>query len=225
MSTTFDTSTVEQRPPPADIRRIPTIAVYGAAAQLFLLAVAWLLPAFSEYHLISDTISELALGRLGFVLTAAFAAAGLGTVAIAWSVRRLTHGARGSLLGTILLGVYGLGAILVAVFPTDRVDAAADVWTQSTTGTTHTIVAAVSFLSAVVALFVLTWTFRRLAGWRPLVRASALLAASALALFFVQQQGPLVGLLQRMLVTAIGAWLISAALRARSLASPQHADG
>jgi hypothetical protein len=47
----------------------------------------------------------------------------------------------------------------------------------------------------------------------------ALCPAGALALFFVQSQGPLVGLLQRLLVTVIAAWLIVVAIRVRSLAA------
>jgi uncharacterized membrane protein YjgN (DUF898 family) len=43
---------------------------------------------------------------------------------------------------------------------------------------------------------------------------------SALALMFVQQEGPLIGLLQRLLVAVISAWLILVALRVRSIVTP-----
>jgi hypothetical protein len=52
--------------------------------QLVLLASALLLPIWSQYSLIRDNISELALGRYGFLQTAAFVLAGLGTLALAF---------------------------------------------------------------------------------------------------------------------------------------------
>jgi hypothetical protein len=194
------------------------LASVGIAGQAFLLAVAWLLPFLSGYHLVSDNISELALGRFGLLLTIAFLASGIGTLALSGVIRSSTTGERGSLTGSLLLAVYGAGAILAAIFPTNRVDSASDVWAQSTTGLIHIVVALVSFLSAVIGMFVLTRTFARVARWQSITRWSALLAASALALFFVQQEGPWVGLMQRLLVTAIAAWLIMVGLKARSTA-------
>lgn len=204
------------RPDPGSASLIAAVAVAG---QLLLLGTAWLLPAFSEYELFADSISELALGQFGLVLTAGFVAAGAGTLGLAVLLRRLTAGSRGSLVGTVLIGVYGAGAIHSAVFPTDRIDAPADVWTQSTVGTLHAIVALVSFASVVIGMFVLSTTFRRIAAWRSLGMVSALLAGGALSLVFVQQQSPLVGLLQRALVTIVGSWIIMVALRARAVAT------
>lgn len=53
----------------------------------------------------------------------------------------------------------------------------------------------------------------------------ALLAGAALALLFVQSKGPWVGIMQRLLTTAISAWLILVALRARTIASEQETAG
>jgi hypothetical protein len=78
---------------------------------------------------------------------------------------------------------------------------------------------AVCFLCVVIGMFVLTWTFSRLARWRSLVVWSALLAGAALALLFVQMEGPWVGLMQRLLITAIGGWLLLVATRVRTIAS------
>jgi hypothetical protein len=74
-----------------------------------------LLPIWSQYSLIRDNISELALGRYGFLQTAAFVLAGLGTLALAFVIRQLTKGSWGSRVGSLLVGVYGAGAILSAV--------------------------------------------------------------------------------------------------------------
>jgi hypothetical protein len=44
--------------------------------------------------------------------------------------------------------------------------------------------------------------------------------AGSLALIIVQQEGPLIGLLQRALVIVISAWLILVALTVRSIVTP-----
>lgn len=201
------------------MRPLPQLAVLAVVGQLVLLASAWLLPAISEYHLVGDNISELAIGQYGFVQTLAFVTSGLGVLALAYGIHRLTAGIRGSLLGSVFIGIYGVGALVVAIFPTDRIDSKADVWTQSTTGWIHSITAFVAYLSVITGMLVLTWTFARDMRWRSLVVGSALLAGAALALLFVQSEGPWVGLMQRLMITAISGWLILVALRVPSIAA------
>jgi len=201
------------------MRPLPQLAVLAIVGQLVLLASAWLLPAISEYHLVGDNISELAIGQYGFVQTLAFVISGLGVLALAYGIHRLTAGIRGSLLGSVFIGIYGVGALVVAIFPSDRIDSKADVWTQSTTGWIHSITAFVAYLSVITGMLVLTWTFARDMHWRSLVVGSALLAGAALALLFVQSEGPWVGLMQRLMITAISGWLILVALRVRSVAA------
>lgn len=201
------------------MRPLPQLAVLAVVGQLVLLASAWLLPAISEYHLVGDNISELAIGQYGFVQTLAFVISGLGVLALAYGIHRLTAGIRGSLLGSVFIGIYGVGALVVAIFPSDRIDSKADVWTQSTTGWIHSITAFVAYLSVITGMLVLTWTFARDMHWRSLVVGSALLAGAALALLFVQSEGPWVGLMQRLMIAAISGWLILVALRVRSVAA------
>ena len=201
------------------MRPLPQLAVLAVVGQLVLLASAWLLPAISEYHLVGDNISELAIGQYGFVQTLAFVISGLGVLALAYGIHRVTAGIRGSLLGSVFIGIYGVGALVVAIFPSDRIDSKADVWTQSTTGWIHSITAFVAYLSVITGMLVLTWTFARDMHWRSLVVGSALLAGAALALLFVQSEGPWVGLMQRLMIAAISGWLILVALRVRSVAA------
>ena len=102
------------------MRPLPQFAIFAAVGQLILLASAWLLPAVSEYHLVGDNISELAIGQYGFVQTLAFVISGLGVLALAYAIHRLTAGIRGSLLGSVFIAIYGLGALVVAIFqPTE----------------------------------------------------------------------------------------------------------
>jgi hypothetical protein len=201
---------------PQLLSELASLAILG---QVILFASAWLLPIFSEYRLIGDNISELVLGRYGFIQTLAFLVAGLGTLGLAFAIRKLTQGAWGSLLGSLLVGLYGLGAILVAIFPTDRVDTATDVWAQSTTGMIHMLAALFSFLGMIIAMFILTRTFALLPAWRSLARRLVYIQAIALALFIVQGEGPLAGLLQRLMVAVISGWIILVALRVRKIVS------
>ena len=148
---------------PTRLSALATLAIVG---QLFLLASAWLLPLVSEYTIVGDSISEMVLGQYGFVQTLAFLIAGVGIIGLAYAIRRLTVGTWGSLTGALLIGVHGVGALLVALFPTDRIDTPADIWAQSTTSMIHTIVALGSFVAVVVGMVILAWTFSRAGRWR-----------------------------------------------------------
>ncbi len=192
------------------------LAVFAIAGQVLFLASAWLLPAISEFGLMGDYISELALGRYGFVQMAAFIISGLGLLGLAYTLGKLTTASWGN--GSLLIAIYGAGAIVVAIFPTDRIDSAADIWNQSTTGLVHATTALIGSLSILLAMFILSWKFRKDPRWRSLVIWSALLFCGAFTLLFAQSEGPRVGLMQRLLATIISAWLIRVAIRARSIA-------
>jgi hypothetical protein len=193
------------------------LAALAIAGQIILFSSAWLLPLVSEYSLVGDNMSELVLGRYGFIQTVAFFVAGVGTLGLAYAIRQLTKGTWGSLIGPLLVGLYGLGAIFNAIFPTDRIDTEAQVFTQSPTGMIHMLVALLSFLGMIIGMLILTRTFALLPVWRPLTRLLVFVQAVALALFIVQGEGPLVGLLQRLMVAVISGWIILVALRVRNI--------
>ncbi len=198
---------------------LTTLAAVAIIGQVILLASALLLPLVSEYRLLGDNISELVLGRFGWVQTLAFICGGIGTLALAYAIRQLTAGTWGSRVGSLLVGVYGVGAILVALFPTDRIDNPDEVWAQSTTGMIHIAISTLSFVCMIVAMFVLFRTFLLDSRWRPLTPWIILLPCAAFSLFFGQGEGPWVGLLQRMMVGVISAWIVIVALRVHALAA------
>jgi hypothetical protein len=197
------------------LAQLATVVIVG---QVSLMASALLLPLVSEYSLVGDTMSELVLGRYGWVQTAAFVAAGIGTLALAYAIREMTRGTWGSRVGSLLVGVYGVGALLVAVFPTDRVDRPEDIWAQSTTGLIHVAVSLVSFVVMVIAMFVLTRTFLLDARWQSFSRWMVLFPTAALSLLIAQSSGPWAGIMQRLLVGVIAVWIVVIALKIRSLA-------
>lgn len=133
-----------------------------AGAACFAIS-ALLLPLFSEYTLAGDYISELAIGRFGFVQTLAFLAFGIGSMALAVGLRRATKGFWGSLVGTVLFGLFGAGVIVDAFFPIDW----GGMGPETAVGTVQILAALVAFVCAILSMFVLTRTFKRDAGWQP----------------------------------------------------------
>jgi hypothetical protein len=199
------------------------LALFAIVCKICLLASAWLLPFVSEYSVIGDNISELVLGRFGVIQTVAFVLSGVGTLALAWAIYQLTRGLWGSSVGNILIGLYGISALFAAIFPTDRIDSPADIANLSTTGLIHSGAAFVGFICVIIGMFVLTRTFMQ-AGWRTFARWVVLLPASALALLFVQGEGPLVGILQRALVTTTSLWLLAVALKVRAVVAAAEVE-
>jgi hypothetical protein len=91
------------------LHRLDLFARLALAGVACFVASALLLPLFSEYTLTGDYVSELAIGRFGFVQTIAFLAFGLASLALAAGIRRATRGSWGSLVGSVLFGLLGVG--------------------------------------------------------------------------------------------------------------------
>jgi hypothetical protein len=195
------------------VQGLDFLAKAALAGTACFVASALLLPLFSEYTLARDYISELAIGRFGFVQTIAFLAFGLGSLALAAGIRRATRGSWGSLVGSVLFGLFGVGVLIDAFFPIDR----GGDRPQTMTGTVHILAASLAFVCAVLAMFVLTRTFKRNARWRSYWRLSLVLALVALVAFFLPS-GQWAGISQRIFVGVVIAWMILAALRLRSIA-------
>jgi hypothetical protein len=189
------------------------LAAVCVAGHLWFTVTAWLLPLTSQYTLVGDNIGELAIGRFGHLQTAAFIVSGIASLALAVGVRRVTRGTRGSLAGSVLVGVSGRSLIVAAIFPTDRIDGAADLQSLTAAGAVHLIAALTGLVAAAVGMSVLSWTFRRDARWHAFWPCSMALAYAALVLLFLQAQGPHIGLLQRLLSGTIALWSILVALR------------
>lgn len=154
----------------------------------------------------------------------AFMVCGLGTSGLAFALHRATPALKLSTWAAILIALNGLGLFVAGLVPTDRIDSPADVLTLSTTGLVHVAAAFVALVSAVAAMFIGSGVFSRSCDWRMLVLWSVLLACGSLSLLFAQAQSPtVVGLLQRMLVTLVSAWMVMVAVNARTLVRGESA--
>jgi len=209
-----------------EARRLELIAVVAIVGQALFAATALLLPLVSEYSLTADYISELAIGRYGFLQTAAFFAAGVSSLALAVGIRVATKGSWGSRVGSIFIALYGLGGILVGIYPTDEVDAAGRIGSPTSVGTVHIAVSALAFVFVIAGMFVLSRTFKRDARWRSFWSLSLVLAVAALVAFMVSvpSQGPWVGLIQRIFIGTIILWQVLVAFRLRSIARGASAE-
>ena len=130
-------SSLNTREKARTLELLATVAIVGLA---FFAVIASLLPLISEYTLTADFISELAIGRFGYLQTVAFFAAGLGTLALAWVIREVTKGSWGSRLGSTLVGMYGVGLVLAGLFPTYETDPAGHAVSPTSAGTVHIVV-------------------------------------------------------------------------------------
>ncbi len=212
--------------------RLEVLAILGIFGQVVFVLVVALLPFVQPgYSSLDDAISTLLLGPHGFVLSGALFAAGLGSLAIAFGVHQTTRGARGSLLGSALIGLWGIGCALAGVVLLD-----ADGNPTETGRTLHGAAVGVAFFSAVVEILVLSRVFARDARWSsfyPLSLALGfavvvglidLIAVSVGVAELREAVGPMarsfegLRVIQRMFVGAVIVWMMLSAARLRSIA-------
>jgi MFS family permease len=202
---------------------LAAVAIVGLA---FFAATALLLPLISEYSLTADYISELVIGRYGYLQTAAFFAAGLGTLALSVGVRDATNGSWGARLGSALVGLYGVGLILAGILPTDEIGLAGRVVSPTSVGTMHSVVSALAFVFVIAGMFVLSRTFKRDARWQAVWPWSLVLALATLIGVIVAEpsEGLWVGLIQRTYIGTIIIWQVLVAFWLRSIAKGASAE-
>jgi hypothetical protein len=207
-------------------RSIGLLAAVAIVGLAFFAATALLLPLISEYSLSADYISELVIGRYGYLQTAAFFAAGLGTLALAVGVREATNGSWGTRLGSALVGLYGVGLILAGILPTDEIGPAGRVVSPTSVGTMHSVVSALAFVFVIAGMFVLSRTFKRDARWQAVWPWSLVLALATLigVIVAAPSEGPLVGLIQRTYIGTIIIWQVLVAFWLRSIAKGAWAE-
>ena len=207
-------------------RRLELIAALSIVGLAFFVATAWLLPLFSEYSLAADYISELAIGRYGYVQTVAFFAAGVGSLTLAVGVREATNSSWGSRLGSVLVGLYGIDAILAGIFPTDEIDPTRRVGSPTSAGAIHIMASTSAFVFGIAGMFVLSRTFKRDARWQAFWPLSLVLAFAALIGFIVAvpSERPWVRLTHRIFIGTIILWQVLVAFRLRSIAKGTSAE-
>jgi hypothetical membrane protein len=153
-----------------------------------------------------QAISELALGRGGWVMAVAFSALAVGTFLLAALLRRTG----GGVVAPLLLALAAPLSLVSAVFRTDPTGAAV-----TGHGQVHQIAGIATFVLMLVAMAVSSVRLRREPRWRGLVAPTVVLAFTGLVGFFlVPALGDArFGLAQRVLVGSFVTWMLLAAAR------------
>ncbi len=192
-------------------RTIGTAAVVGLAS--FPIVVVTLnIVQLGHYDALTQPASQLALGKDGWLMTAAFCAFGLGTLLLAAVMRRTLPGNRWI---PALLAVAGLLGFVAAAFPTDPTGVPA---------TTHSLIhnagGLATFMLYVTVVIMSGFAFRKTPDWELFSRATLVWGGLAIAAFLIMLiLGGLhfFGVGQRIAIASWLTWLLMTAWRARSL--------
>jgi len=162
---------------------------------------------------VRQVMSEYANGHFGWIMTAAFYAMGLASVALAVRLGRAIERRPLSVAVRVLLGLGGLGLILAGVFEVERPavpDTVNEIIHSDATLTAFTLIIAAMLLFAVVC--------RRDPAWSDFRVGAAVLAIIAAAAGAFSPFAGLTtwsGLAQRVLGLTVVAWLLVCALHIR----------
>jgi hypothetical membrane protein len=190
-------------------------AALAALATFPVIVIALHIVQRGQYHPLSQAVSELALGRAGWLMWVAFCSAGTGFLCLAVLHRRLVRDSRAA---PALLTVAGLMAYVSAAFHADPENAT----TTSLHDEIHQIASLIAFLSLIAAMFVSSRRFRLDPRWQRLARPTLIWAICALAtllLALALNNSSFFGLGQRIFIATWLTWALTASAHARTVAA------
>jgi hypothetical membrane protein len=206
--------------------------IAGTILYVVLDAVAQLLPP--HYSPIKDAESDLAVGPYGYVMAINFVNRGVLSLLFIYALLKVARapgelsdaGAYGKVRrAASILGIWGVGALLLAIFPTD-VPATPVSWH----GAIHLVVAFLAFAGGAAGSVMFTnlfGQFRSMSG----ARTGPLVIAGLSVLFFILNLGLLTssigGLVERLLLGSVLLWigLVSAMMIRRPRADTTATTG
>ena len=174
------------------IARITEQLVFLCAAYyvIVLIILHILEPAFDPRF---RFMSEYALGDYGWLMTTTFFALGLASLAAAIGLQNVHQWSRSTRIGLGLLIVAAIFVWLAGVFR-DSIP--------------HLLAGVVAFPSMVMAVLLLSWTFRRAAGWQTIYPVTLLIGLGMLAMLFLMVGDlGMPGLQQRVFIFLFLLWL------------------
>jgi hypothetical membrane protein len=192
------------------------LTIVGIALYVVLDVIAQLLPP--HYNPISQAESDLAVGPYGWIMAINFVLRGLLSFAFIAALVKGAPPAVRSRAGLILLGIWAVGALLLALFPTDLAGGRV-----TAHGAIHLLVALIAFICVAVGEFILSQRLSADSRWRALQRPAltvAILVLIACALTLVGLRVPGLkdagGLIERLFLGLALLWMLIVALRLRS---------
>jgi hypothetical protein len=196
-------------------RTIATTALAAVAVFPTIVIALNLAQRSDGYHASRQAISELALGRAGWLMAIAFCALALGTYLLAVLIRRTTERA---VVAPALLTLAAALSVVSAVFHTDLLGA-----TTTVHGRIHNDAGVVTFLSLLIAMGISSYRFRTEPAWRSFaVPTLAFTVVGMVAFFLVPTLGDQhFGIAQRLLVGTFVGWILAATAHARHIGEPR----
>jgi hypothetical protein len=188
------------------------LALAGISGPVILivtdLTASMLNPAYSP---VRDSISSLALTRIGWLQTIGFLAIGLLVEIFVAGLLFNIRGVRGFRLSIGMLVCFGFLLLLIGAFHTNPVDGP-----DTIDGTIHTIVATGAFWLFPFAVFIIAPSIRSDPRWKSLFRytiAAGILGFAFIIVLGILQDGTsCFGLLERLLVANMIIWVGVAAV-------------
>jgi hypothetical protein len=193
--------------------RLPYVALGGAG--YFVVAVVSLHILRRDYDPFTRFLSEYAVGAYGSLMTSAFVALAVGSLALVAGLRLHNGPARVSRAGTILLLLWSMGVLLAGLFPTDLRGAP-----RTATGRVHDGAALIALISLPLGALFVSRRFKEHVGWQAHERRAVRLAWFALAALGAWGgfgAVGVVGLGQRIAVSASVGWLLVVAHHMRQV--------
>jgi len=171
-------------------------------------AVVWLHFLRPEYNPINHAVSNYAVGPNGYLMTAAFYVLALSVFALALGLFRCIALTNLSRVAILLLCLASSEMVVIGVFPGD-VHALHP--PATITGVIHWTAAGVSFLSIMIAAFLLSSSFKSDERWQVFRRPCFILALAmvgALLLYGILALVGWIGIGQRIYITVCLVWLL-----------------
>lgn len=190
--------------------RLAGLTNIGIILYVILDTVAQLLPP--HYSPIRQAESDLAVGTYGWVMTINFVVRGLFSLALLAALAASSPSQRKSRAGLILLGIWSIGAFLLAAFPTDLNGE------HSVHGKIHLAVAFIAFLAVALAEVILSRAFANFGAGRirGIARKLTTLAVCTLVAFVVLAgtlSGRAGGLFERLFLGLALLWMVVVAIQ------------
>lgn len=159
-----------------------------------------------RYHPLSQAVSELALGRDGWLMTIAFSSLGTGTLSLAAMLRRLDTPPR---LAPWLLAISGVLSYVSAFVHADGRHG------TTTHGQIHQGVGIITFVLMISGMFALVRPFRRDLRFHSLATPTLVWAIAAVGGFFLiaASGAAYFGVAQRIFLATILSWALTVSTR------------
>ena len=190
----------------------------------FVVAVAVLHFLRPEYNPINHAVSNYAVGPYGYLMTAAFYVLALSVFALALGLFRSIASTNLSRIAVLLLFLASCGMVIMGIFPGD-VHALHP--PAAITGIIHWTAAGISFLSIMIAAFLLSSSFKtdeRLQKFQRPFFLLALAMVGALLLYGILALVGWIGIGQRIYIAVCLLWLLALAWWIWSISLKEKSD-